>query len=57
MPLYTTIYTTYYILLSSDKFRKGQVRSMNSDKLVKRLLKSQTISNSGIRNLIPEPIT
>ena len=29
MPLYTTIYSTYGILLLSDKFRKGQVKSMN----------------------------
>ena len=32
MPLYTTIYTTYCILLSSDKFRKGQVKTMNMDR-------------------------
>ena len=32
MPLYTTIYTTYCILLSSDKFRKGQVKSMNMNR-------------------------
>ena len=33
MPLYTTIYTTYCILLSSNKFRKGQVKSMNIDRV------------------------
>jgi len=32
MTLYTMIYTTYYILPSSDKFRKGQVRSMNMER-------------------------
>ena len=26
------IYTTYCILLSSDKFRRGQVKSMNMDR-------------------------
>jgi hypothetical protein len=29
MPLYTNIYRTYHILLLSDKFRKGQLESMN----------------------------
>jgi hypothetical protein len=57
MPLYTIIYTTYCILLSSDKFRKGQVKSMNMDELVKRTLESQTISNSEIKNLLPETMT
>ena len=32
MPLYTMIYTTHGILLSPDKFRKGQVKSMNMDR-------------------------
>jgi len=32
MPLYTTIYTTYCILLPSEKFRKGQMKSMNMDR-------------------------
>jgi hypothetical protein len=32
MSLYTIIYTTYCILLSSDKFWKGQVRSMKMDR-------------------------
>ena len=32
MPLYTIVYTTYCILLSSDKFRKGPVKSMNIDR-------------------------
>jgi hypothetical protein len=31
MPLYTMIYSTYCILLSSDKFRGGQVKSMKMD--------------------------
>ena len=26
------IYTTYHILLSSDKFRRGQVESMNMER-------------------------
>jgi hypothetical protein len=56
MPLYTTIYTTYCILVSSDKFRKGQVKSMKINEQVKRLLESHMI-NSGIRNLLPEPMT
>ena len=30
MPFYTTIYTACCILLSSDNFRKGQVKTMNS---------------------------
>ena len=32
MPLYTMIYSAYCILLSSDKFRKGQVKSMDMDR-------------------------
>ncbi len=32
MPLYTTIYSTYGIPLLSDKFRKEQVKSMNTDR-------------------------
>ena len=32
MPLYTTIYTTYCILLSSDNNRKGELKSMNIDR-------------------------
>jgi len=32
MTLYVMIYTAYYILLSSDKFRKGQVKTMNIDR-------------------------
>ena len=57
MPFYTMIYTTLYILQSSNKLCKGQVISMNSDKPVKRLLESQTISYNGIKNLIPEHMT
>ena len=54
MPLYTIIYITYCILLLSNIFWKGQVKSMNNDEQVKRLLESQTISNSGIKNVLPE---
>lgn len=32
MPMYTIIYTTYCILLSSEKFRKEQVRSMKENR-------------------------
>ena len=32
MSLYTMIYTTYFILLSSDKFRIGQVKTMNMER-------------------------
>jgi len=32
MPLYTTIYTTYYIQLLSEKLRKGQAKSMNMNR-------------------------
>ena len=32
MPLYTMIYTTHCILPSSDKFRKGQVKSMKRNR-------------------------
>ena len=32
MPLYTIIYTTYCILLLSDEFWKGQVKSMKMDR-------------------------
>jgi len=32
MPLYTMIYTTCFILISYDKFRKGQVKSMNMER-------------------------
>jgi len=32
MSLYTIIYTTYCILLLSDKFRIGQVKTMNMDR-------------------------
>jgi hypothetical protein len=31
MPLYTMIYSTYCILLLSDRFWKGQVKSMKMD--------------------------
>jgi len=32
MPLYITIYTTYYILLLSDNIWKGEAKSMNIDR-------------------------
>ena len=31
MPLYTTLYTARSILLLSDNFRNGQVKTMNSE--------------------------
>jgi hypothetical protein len=31
MPLYTTLYTAHCIRLSSDNFRKGQLKTMNSE--------------------------
>ena len=52
-----TIYTTYCIIILSDKLRKEKVKSMNNDEQVKRLLESQMISNSGISNFIPEPMS
>ncbi len=57
MPLYTIIYTAYCILLSSDKLRKGPVRSMNSNEQVKKSLAMQATSNWAIRSLFPEPDT
>jgi hypothetical protein len=57
MPLYTLIYTAYYILLSTDKIRKGLVESMKITKQVKRSLESQTISHYAIRSLFPRPNT
>ena len=36
MPLYTKVYTTYRILLSSDILRKRPVQSMNSNEQVKK---------------------
>jgi len=32
MLMYTMLYTTYHILLSSEKFRKGQVKSIMIDR-------------------------
>ena len=57
MHLYTTIYTSYCILLSSDNLRKGLVKSMKSNERVTKSLAMQTTSNCAIRSLIPEPNT
>jgi hypothetical protein len=57
MPLCTKVYTTYRILLSSDKLRKGQVKSVKSNEPVKRPLETQTTSTFVIRSLFPEPNT
>jgi hypothetical protein len=57
MPLYTNVYTTYRILLSSDKLRKGPVQEMNSNEQVKKSLAMQATSNCAIRSLFPEPNT
>ncbi len=51
------IYTAYCILLSSDKIRKGQVKSMKITKHIKRPLESHMISNYAIRSLFPRPNT
>lgn len=32
MPLYTSIYTTYCILLPADNSREGQMKTMNSER-------------------------
>jgi len=57
MPLYTKVYTTYRILLSSDKLRKGPVQSMNSNEQIKKSLAMQATSNCAIRSLFPEQNT
>ncbi len=40
MPLYTMIYSTYCILLTSNKFRKGYVKSMKMDRQFKQFERS-----------------
>jgi hypothetical protein len=57
MPLYTNVYTTYRILLSSDKLRKGPVQEMNSNEQVKKSLAMESTSHCVIKPLFPEPNT
>jgi len=57
MPFYTNVYTTYRILLYSDKLRKGPVQEMNSNEQVKKSLAMQATSHCAIRSLFPEPNT
>ena len=54
MPIYAMIYTTYCILLSSDKPRNGPMQSINSNEQIKKSLAMQATSNCAIRSLFPE---
>lgn len=56
MPLYTMIYTIYFILPSSENPRKGPADAMNSNGQGKPLA-MQSTSNHAIRSLFPEPMT
>jgi hypothetical protein len=54
MLYYTMIYTTYTILLLSDKLRRGPVKSMNSNEHLTQSLAMQATSKRAIRSLMPE---